>query len=464
MSRSTQLHFLRVLCFALLSWACSTWALTLGSPQLQSRPGEPLRVEIPIRLSADEKDVLDSLKVASPSISTYVRLGISRKMPDLNPQAMIYRNRAEQLVVLVETVNPVPANDDPFLDLLVSLTWSSGSITKFYTLLIGDMQKVIVKPGQTLSEIAALLAPQLEGATIDQTMLALYKANPDAFASGSINRLAAGAELSKPSQALLRSISPAEASQFVADANEQWRSEQAEKEAGADSGKAGSAKVGDVAPKDRLKIGSSADGNDQKSRYTEELVAQEKMLEQTKARVAELEKNIADLQKLLDKSKEKKAVDNNFGLGGFGPAVLAIALIALTGLLLWGLARNARRSEAPTLHTPVKHSEAGGDATQKSAAGSSYEMPARAKALFEGIDLDLSKPLKEVPVISSAIANPLADTLRVKLNLARAYITIEDFSAAKKSIEEVLSISNSVDPAITIEAQGLLAEISHRNI
>jgi tRNA pseudouridine(38-40) synthase len=39
----------------------------------------------------------------------------------------------------------------------------------------------------------------------------------------------------------------------------------------------------------------------------------------------------------------------------------------------------------------------------------------------------------------------------------------EDFSAAKKSIEEVLRVSNSVDPAITIEAQGLLAEISHRN-
>ncbi len=83
--------------------------------------------------------------------------------------------------------------------------------------------------------------------------------------------------------------------------------------------------------------------------------------------------------------------------------------------------------------------------------------------LFEGIDLDLSKPVKEAPIASAPVANPLADTLRVKLNLARAYITIEDFSAAKKSLDEVLRMSNSVDPAITIEAQGLLAEISHRN-
>jgi pilus assembly protein FimV len=91
-------------------------------------------------------------------------------------------------------------------------------------------------------------------------------------------------------------------------------------------------------------------------------------------------------------------------------------------------------------------------------------MPERAKALFAGIDLDLSKPVADTPAIPPApIPNPLADTLRVKLNLARAYITIEDFSAAKKSLEEVLQVSNAVDPTITIEAQGLLAELSHRN-
>ncbi|QWE09336.1 FimV/HubP family polar landmark protein [Polynucleobacter ibericus] len=463
MFRISQIGLLKLLSFVLLSWSTMVGAISLGAPQLQSRPGEPLRVEIPIRVAADEQSALSSLNVAMPNKSVYERLGISQKILELNPQAMVYRNRSEQLMVLVETVNSVPMTDDPFLDVLVNLNWSSGSLTKTFTLLLGNAEKITVKPGQSLSEIAAIIAPQLDGATLDQTMMALFKANPDAFASGSINRLAAGAELSKPSQALLRSISPAEANQFVADANEQWRQEREERGAGAGNGKAGSVKAGEVVPKDRLKIGSSADGNDQERRYTEELVAQEKMLEQTKARVAELEKNIADLQKLLDKSKEKKAVDNNFGLGGFGPAILALALIALTGLLLWGLARNARRSEVPTFHTSNDHSAKDLGKAEKLAAGSPFEMPARAKTLFEGIDLDLSKPAKETPVISTPVSNPLADTLRVKLNLARAYITIEDFSAAKKSIEEVLHVSSSVDPAITIEAQGLLAEISHRN-
>lgn len=464
MRRLGQSSFLKPLCFVWLSWSFNAAAISLGAPQLQSRPGEPLRVEIPIRVGSDEQGILSSLNVAMPNKATYERLGISQKILPLNPQAMVYRNRQEQLMVLVETVDSVPMTDDSFLDVLVNLNWSSGSLTKTFTLLLGDVQRITVKPGQTLSEIAATIAPQLDGTTLDQTMMALYKANPDAFASGIINRLAVGAELTKPSQALLRSISPAEANQFVADANEQWRAEHDGKGANAGTG-SNAAKPGEVAPKDRLKIGSSAEGNEQERRYTEELVAQEKMLEQTKARVAELEKNIADLQRLLDKSKEKKVVDSNFGLGGFGPAILAIGLIALTGLLMWGLARNARRSETPSFHAQT-HQASNEEKQQeeKPAAGSPFEMPARAKALFEGIDLDLSNPANAAPSVTAVPAsNPLADTLRVKLNLARAYITIEDFSAAKKSLDEVLRVSNSVDPAITIEAQGLLAEISHRN-
>ncbi len=447
MSGSYQLRFLKALCFIWLSWSCAAWAISLGSPALLSKSGEPLRVEIPIRLGADEQAALASLKAGTLPKASYERLGISQKILDLNPQLSIYRNPQEQLVVLVETVNAIPVSDDPFVDVLVNLNWSSGSITKTFTLLLGDAQKVLVKPGQTLSEIAAMIAPQLDGATLDQTMMALYKANPDAFASGSINRLAAGAELNKPSQALLRSISPAEANQFVAESNAQWHAEQGSNGSQGQS-QSGNARTGEATPKDRLKIGSSADGNEQERRYTEELVAQERQLEQAKVRVAELEKNIADLQRLLDKSKEKKAVENNFGLGGFGPAILGIAFITLTGLLLWAFARNARRSELTNFDAPDKLTSTPSD------------MSERAKALFAGIDLDLSKPSLAA---TTAVSNPLVETLRVKLNLARAYITIEDFPAAKKSLEEVLRVSNSVDPTITIEAQGLLAELSHRN-
>jgi pilus assembly protein FimV len=458
MFRFSQIQFARALCLVWLIWSCAAGAISLGSPKLLSRPGEPLKVEFPIRVSVDEQSILSTLNVGIANKAAYDRLGISQKILTLNPQAMIYRNQQEQLMVLLETVESVPMTDDPFMDVLVTLNWSAGSLTKTYTLLLGDARKILVRPGQTLSEIAAQLAPQLQGATLDQTMMALFKANPDAFASGSINRLEAGAELNLPNQALLRSISPAEAQQFVAESYAQWLSDR-ELKSGAQSSSTPKSPV-DAPSKDRLKIGSSDEGNSEERRYTEDLVAQEKALEQTRVRVAELEKNIADLQRLLDqakgKSSESTKTDVSFGLGGFAPALFALVLMGLTGLLLWLLARNARRSEVRNFSGEAPNVAS----TTKEHQSTHAAMPDRAKALFAGIDLDLKPIKKSAPVIE---INPLADALRVKLNLARAYITIEDFSAAKKSLQEIVHIGSSIDPAITIEAQGLLAELSHRN-
>jgi len=433
-------------CVFLLGWSSVVGAISLGSPQVQSQAGQTLRVEIPIRISAQEEDLLESLKVQVPGPSDYARLGISGKVLNFNLQAMVYRNKDERLMVLVETVDPIPVSDDPFLDLLVQLNWSTGSLSKAYTILIGDAQKILVKPGQNLSEIAAQMVPYLEGASLDQTMMALYKANPDAFASGSINLLAAGAQLNKPSQALLRSISPVEASRFVAEANAEWQANKQD-QAGNSGTKQNAVSKNQGTQElnqDRLKIGSSASGAQEKA-YAEELVAKEKVLEQTRAKIVELEKNIAELQKLVDQSRGKKSTENNYGLGGFGPALIGLGLIALTGIMLWALARNARKSEKVTVSPHAVHKHA-------------VDIPERAKSLFAGINLDLESPVKVDEQV-----NVLAETLRVKLNLARAYMTIEDFAAAKKSLEEIVLVGHAVDPLITVEAQGLLAEIAQRH-
>jgi len=433
-------------CVFLLSWSGFVGAISLGSPQVQSQAGQALRVEIPIRISAQEQDLLESLKVQMPSPSDYARLGISGRVLNFNLQSMVYRNKDERLMVLVETLDPIPVSDDPFLDLLVQLNWSTGSLSKAYTILIGDAQKILVKPGQNLSEIAAQMVPYLEGASLDQTMMALYKANPDAFASGSINLLAAGAQLNKPSQALLRSISPVEASRFVAEANAEWQANKQD-QAGNSGAKQNAVSKNPGAQElnqDRLKIGSSANDAQEKA-YAEELVAKEKVLEQTRAKIVELEKNIAELQKLVDQSKGKKSTENNYGLGGFGPALIGLGLIALTGIMLWALARNARKSEKVTVSPHAVHKHA-------------VDIPERAKSLFAGINLDLESPVKVDEQV-----NVLAETLRVKLNLARAYMTIEDFAAAKKSLEEIVLVGHAVDPLITVEAQGLLAEIAQRH-
>ena len=450
-----------------VAWSAASSAFSLGTPKVLSQPGQPIRAEIPVRVSAADQAQLTNLQVSNATKATYDRLGISSAIVELDPQLRIDRRDGNRSVIVLETAKPISSaqlNQDPFIDLIVTLQWPSGQLTKNYTLLLGDPSQVKVRPGQTLSEIAAQMAPLLDGATLDQTIMALYKANPDDFAGGSIHRLPAGVELVKPSQSLMQSITPAQASQFVEKANQVW----------AESHSAGSKAVGTKSTdpvkaatdpatgKDRLTIGPGADANSDQRRYTEEIVAQEKMLEQTRTRIVELEKNIADLQKLLDagkaQSKSGSVGKSDVAENSWAPALLALSVIAITGLLMWFMARHARQSErsAPMHATKSASAPVRDDISPVSP---SQGMPERTKNLFAGIDLDLTPAKSEL-----AIRN---DALRVKLNLAKAYVTIEDFAAATRSLDDIIQLSldpaNAVDASIVTEAKAMLSEINRRS-
>jgi pilus assembly protein FimV len=446
-------------------WCANAGAFSLGTPKVLSQPGQPIRAEIPLRTTSGDEAELSRLQVTMPSKAAYERLGIASAILELEPQLRIDRRDGNRSFILLETAKSVAAaqiNQDPFIDLMVSLQWPSGQLTKNYTLLLGDPSRVTVRPGQTLSEIAAQMAPLLDGASLDQTILALYKANPDAFAGGSIHRLPAGAELLKPSQSLMQSITPAQASQFVDKANLAW----AESHGGgvkvpaAKSGDAAKSTIDPAAAKDRLTIGPGTDANADQRRYTEEIVAQEKMLEQTRTRIVELEKNIADLQKLLDAGKTQSQLSAAAKAGTasntWAPAALALGIIAVTGLLLWFMARHARQSELnASTHSTLTPAATHGKAST-SLAG--HDMPERAKTLFAGINLDLT------PNQNDDVARNKA--LRVKLNLAKAYLAIEDFSAAQRSLNEIiehgLASPQSVDEAVVADAKTLLVQINQR--
>lgn len=448
-----------------LVWCANAGAFSLGTPKVLSQPGQPIRAEIPLRVTASDEAELSNLQVATPSKAAYERLGISSAILELEPQLRIDRRDGNRNFILLETsksVAPAQINQDPFIDLMVSLQWPSGQLTKNYTLLLGDPSRVTVRPGQTLSEIAAQMAPLLDGASLDETILALYKANPDAFAGGSIHRLPAGAELQKPSQSLMQSITPAQAAEFVEKANLAWA------ESHGRSSKVPTAKSSDATKplmdsalaKDRLTIGPGTDANADQRRYTEEIVAQEKMLEQTRTRIVELEKNIADLQKLLDAGKAQSQLSSSTKAEAtsktWAPAALALGIIALTGLLLWFMARHARQSERTA--SPHHATPKPAPAHSKASAASSHDMPERAKTLFAGIDLDLTPNQNEDVARNKA--------LRVKLNLAKAYVAIEDFSAAQRSLNDIiehsLDPSQSVDEAIVADAKALLLQINQR--
>ena len=79
-----------------------------------------------------------------------------------------------------------------------------------------------VKAGETLSAIASGL-PIRQSFSLDQTMLALMRANPDAFLGDDMNRLKQGMVLRVPGREDVAAIDATEASQVVRQQMRQWR-------------------------------------------------------------------------------------------------------------------------------------------------------------------------------------------------------------------------------------------------
>ena len=79
-----------------------------------------------------------------------------------------------------------------------------------------------VKRGESLSAIASQLEIR-QATSLEQTMLALLRANPDAFLDDDINRLRRGAVLRVPSHAEVAAIDADEAGQVVRQQMQQWR-------------------------------------------------------------------------------------------------------------------------------------------------------------------------------------------------------------------------------------------------
>ena len=166
---------------------------------------------------------------------------------------------------------------------------------------------VAVRPGDTAGKIAAQNKPA--EISLDQMLVALLRSNPDAFVRGNINRLRSGAVLDIPSAESAASLSPQEASRAIVaqskDFNE-FRRKLAEGVPAAQTGspdrQAGGkleARVEDRAPAttspDRLTLSKGAVQN---RAVAEERIARDRQARDASARVAELSKNIADLNKL----------------------------------------------------------------------------------------------------------------------------------------------------------------------
>jgi pilus assembly protein FimV len=184
-----------------------------------------------------------------------------------------------------------------------------------------------VKRGDTLAKIAS--ANKSDSVTLQQMLIALYRSNADAFDGNNINRLRAGKILNIPDKDAAASVEQADATHLVvaqaADFNEYRRSlgaavaaapERADTRPQSASGKI-TAKdenkpAAAEAATDQLKLSKADEPGTPGARRSpqalqEDLFAKEKALKEANERIAILEKNVRDMQKLLELKSQSGA-------------------------------------------------------------------------------------------------------------------------------------------------------------
>src|SRR5947208_10346144 len=199
--------------------------------------------------------------------------------------------------------------------------------------------KVAVKKGDTLSEIARQNLPP--GANLNQMLIAIYRANEDAFIRKNVNLLRAGRILDIPGAEAVSAIDPEEAKRLVQahmDDFAVYRSRLAAASTSVEAPGGRREAEGKIepkpqapaaAPRDQVRL-SKADpsrpaGPASRAAREDDAVARERALKEAQSRVTDLEKNVTDLQKLREMKNQQLAELEKKAQGTPAPAVPAPA-------------------------------------------------------------------------------------------------------------------------------------------
>jgi len=240
-------------------------AAGLGRLTVQSGLGQPLKAELEV--TAVGRDELPTLQVKLAPAAAFRAANL-----DFNPALSNLRFALERRAdgnYFVRINSPQPVNE-PYLDLMVELTWASGRVIREYTVLLDppslrQQQAEVVAPvapaapvaapaptrpapaastppiatappsaapapaprpatpapessytvkaGDTLGRIASQNRPA--GVSLDQMLVAMFRQNPEAFAGSNMNRLKAGAQLTIPSASDAAAITAGDARREV---------------------------------------------------------------------------------------------------------------------------------------------------------------------------------------------------------------------------------------------------------
>jgi pilus assembly protein FimV len=179
-------------------------------------------VDAPRTVSAPMQPAIEETVVSEPNIiERPVEPAAAPTPAEATPEEAVAERLAQEENAAAEnasaeSTNEIPATPQPQPQVAVA-TPPRAPVQDIARELSGDYT---VRRGDTLSEIAG----RMQGpASLDQAMIALLRANPDAFIDGNINRLKAGAVLDVPAGDELASVDSAEARRLVATQVQQWR-------------------------------------------------------------------------------------------------------------------------------------------------------------------------------------------------------------------------------------------------
>ncbi len=423
-----------VLALVLALFSSAAMALGLGDIRVLSKPGQPLVAEIPVIYSDPAE--LENAHVALASPVTFERVGLARPQGLVSElQFRFAQDASGRAVIRVTSVTPVQV---PTLGFLIEVDWGQGRLVREYSALMDAPQTataiaepaiqapapaptntiirspevpaavppvaavpaartpraesatarppaaggepVPVQRGQTLSQIAAGLARE-NGHSLDQTMVALVQANPEAFIRGNMHLLKQGVVLRTPRQDELAQVDVAQARAIVNQQTAQWRQarapipQPATTDAVATTGNAAPATASsgarlEIAPAvaaaqqtagttTGLEAGGEGDmlANEQLQQAKEDLAARDAELQELRDRVADLEKLQKQQQTLiamkdtdLAAAQQRLAQAPGAAQANATPAWLwaGLVLLALAAVAGW-LSRRRKPSPLPPL-------------------------------------------------------------------------------------------------------------------
>jgi len=362
-------------------------AAGLGKLTVLSSLGQPLKAEI--ELTSVSKDDAGSIGAKLASMDAFRKANISYN-PALSSLRFSIETRGERHVVRISSAQPM---NEPFVDMLLELKSSSGHLVREYTFLLDPAElraasaqvvtpaavpalgadaaqpaarKAVpaaaeektapvakarpvkqakpveeakepkeekgaaqhrVKKGETLAGIAKQNIH--EDVSLEQMLVAIYRANPDAFAGNNMNRLKVGKVLSIPDAEDAGSVGKSEARKIIVAQSSDFSSyrnrlagaaAQAAPQKVAEAGQVGGGQIGakvedrptaTTEAKDKLRVAKADAAKGDKATgvaSAEDKLAKDKAATEAQARIKELEKNISDLQGVLQmKNKDMAA-------------------------------------------------------------------------------------------------------------------------------------------------------------